>query len=167
MPSKTSHRDLQTVLQRAIDLFHEGKTAAAISLLQTASKRFRDSAKLWGYLGFLQKEKNLINDAIVSFQHAVNLAPSSEKASLGLFFSLYHARRSEDAFDEMLRFMKRGDSELYLNMFRNVSFQGHALGPLPGSELEAAERTFLEVARSEQVAVPFTGPQQLLELVDA
>lgn len=48
-------------------------------------------------------------DAILSFQEAVRLAPKSELASLGLFHSLWKTGREDDAFEEMKRYQSLND----------------------------------------------------------
>src|SRR5207248_2753118 len=98
--------DLDAILQRAINLYHAGRIADAASLLRSASTRFAHSAKLWGYLGFLQKERGSVNDAVTSFRKATRISPASETASLGLFFSLWRAGKPGDAFDEMVRYIR-------------------------------------------------------------
>ncbi len=124
MASKTDPTELNAILQHAIDLFHEGKTAKAIHLLKTSSSRFCDSGRLWGYLGFLQKESRQFRAAAKSFERAVEISPTSEKASLGLFFSLYRSGKSSNAFNEMIRyFHTAGSAHEYINMFRDASFE--------------------------------------------
>jgi|SRR5579884_162942 len=120
MASKTNNLDADAVVQQAIDLYHEGKTDAAIALLQDAGKHVRNSAKLWGYLGFLQKERGCFKEAANCFHRAVQISPSSEKASLGLFFSLYRAGKARDAIDEMLRYLQCGQPKEYVQLLRHV-----------------------------------------------
>lgn len=120
MPSKTKNPDADAVVQQAIDLYHDGKADAAIALLQTAGKRFRGSAKLWGYLGFLQKERGSFKEAANCFHQAVQISPASEKASLGLFFSLYRTGKARDAIDEMLRYLQCGRPREYVQLLRHV-----------------------------------------------
>ena len=120
MASKTRNAEADAIVQQAIDLYHEGKTVAAIALLRDAGQQFRSSAKLWGYLGFLQKERGSFKEAARSFHHAVRLSPISEKASLGLFFSLYRAGKARDAIDEMLRYLQCGRPREYAQLLRHV-----------------------------------------------
>jgi tetratricopeptide (TPR) repeat protein len=120
MALKTENPDADAIVQRAIDLYHEGNADGAIALLRDAGKRFRGSAKLWGYLGFLQKERGSFKEAANCFQHAVQISPASEKASLGLFFSLYRAGKARDAIDEMLRYLRCGQPREYVQLLRHV-----------------------------------------------
>jgi tetratricopeptide (TPR) repeat protein len=120
MASKTKNPAADALIQQAIDLYQRGNADAAIALLQNAGKRFRSSAKLWGYLGFLQKERGSFTKAADCFHHAVEISPASEKASLGLFFSLYRAGKARDAIDEMLRYLRCGQPIEYVQLLRHV-----------------------------------------------
>src|SRR5438128_2062906 len=113
MPSNKKN-ELDDLLQQAIDLYRAGKVDAAATLLQSSASRFSDSARLWGYFGFLQRERGSFKAAVSCFRNAVRAAPYSEKASLGLFFSLYRDGRSRDAIDEMLRYLQFGKPREYV-----------------------------------------------------
>ena len=104
-------------LQQAIDLYHSGRLREAIVLMQKLSKRFPDSAKAWGYLGFLQREADRPEKAANCFQHAVCLSPRSERASLGLFYTLWRLRRYSAALKEMGRFVLVAEPKAYLALF--------------------------------------------------
>src|SRR5437762_488499 len=117
MPSK-DNQNLDATLQQAIDLYHAGDLAAAASLLRSASARFPNSAKLWGYLGFLQKERGSHDAAVASFKKATRISPASEKSSLGLFFSLWRAGKPQAAFNEMVRYIRFGEPKEYLDLLR-------------------------------------------------
>src|SRR5947207_20074 len=92
--------ELEKILQRSIDLYQQARVSDAIHLLREKSKLYPGSGKLWGYLGFLNKSQRRLPAAIRCFTRAVMIAPHSEKASLGLFHSLWRAGHSEKAFDE-------------------------------------------------------------------
>ena len=129
MALKTENPD--AVVQRAIDLYHEGNADDAIALLREAVRRFRSSAKLWGYLGFLQKERGSFKEAANCFQHAVQISPASEQASLGLFFSLYRAGKTRHAIDEMLRYLQCGRPREYVQLLRQAMTGGLGGPPIP------------------------------------
>jgi predicted Zn-dependent protease len=107
--------DLETGLQRAIDLYHEGRVEEAIANLSRLGRRFPASPKLWGYLGFLHREADDSLAASLSFAKTVALSPKSERASLGLFFALLRLKRFDDALKELGRFTRVGKPKQYLS----------------------------------------------------
>jgi Flp pilus assembly protein TadD len=117
---------LDETLQHAIGLYRAGRVADAAALLRSASSQHPDSARLWGYLGFLQKESGSLAAAVKSFQKATRLAPGSEKASLGLFFTLWRCGRSHDAFNEMIRYIRFGQPKEYLDLLQRLLMDNRA-----------------------------------------
>ncbi len=108
--------ELRDDLQCAIDLHHQGNTDAAIAHLNRLIKRFPDSARARGYLGFLYLESDQLPKALKSFRKTVELSPTSERASLGLFFTLRRLGKFDKAFEEMGRFSQFGKPVEYLNI---------------------------------------------------
>jgi tetratricopeptide (TPR) repeat protein len=116
----TKVEKLSELLQTAIDSHQAGHLDRAIELLSDRADEFPRSAKLWGYLGFLYSENGDSKQAIRAFRKTAGLSPHSEQASLGLFHSLWRAHKTDDAFDEMRRFVKRNDSPRYRELLRNM-----------------------------------------------
>jgi predicted Zn-dependent protease len=120
MISNNTQESLDAGLQEAIDLYHSGKLRQAIALLQKLSKKFPDSAKIWGYLGFLNREADRPAAAARCFRHAVELSPKSERASLGLFYTLWRLKKFNEALKEMGRFVLIAEPKAYLALFRGI-----------------------------------------------
>ena len=121
----TSNKDvgLHSGLQQAIDLYHAGRLGDAIKLLQKLGKAFPESAKLWGYLGFLNREADQPVAAARCFRNAVELSPKSERASLGLFFTLWRLKKFDAALKEMARFVLVANSKAYLPLFGGAALE--------------------------------------------
>ena len=66
------------------------------------------SASVHALLGDVQWEQNKTAEAVASFRRAVELAPNSELASLGLFHTLMESGDKQQAIAEMERFMSAG-----------------------------------------------------------
>lgn len=113
--------DLDVGLQEAIDLYHAGRLRNAITLMQKLGKKFPGSAKLWGYLGFLNREADRPMAAARCFRNAVDLSPKSERASLGLFYTLWRLKKFDAALREMGRFVLIAQPKAYLALFRRTS----------------------------------------------
>ena len=164
--------DLDAGLQAAIDLFQDQHLTEAIFALKKLVRRFPDSAKLWGYLGFLHREGKELKAAVRCFQHAVVLSPKSERASLGLFYSLWRSGRFNDALKEMTRFAATGQPKAYLGLLSGRASEGvtrTSRGPtLLKGELREAEAAYLDVeAHPETSLTEIDDAQTLRELVDA
>ena len=73
-------------------------------------------------LGHVQWKLVGLANAIESFKTAVQLAPTLELASLGLFHALWEAGRRDDAFEEMKRFVRlAGPSTEYGEILKGLS----------------------------------------------
>jgi lipoprotein NlpI len=88
--------------------------------LAQRTSSFPRAAKLWGYLGFLYGEAGEHAQAVRAFRKTTTLSPHSEKASLGLFHSLWNVGKIDAAFDEMRRFVKSNDSPHYRQLIRDM-----------------------------------------------
>ncbi len=118
--TSTDVNRLDHVLQQAIDSFAAGQTLQAIERLNRSKTAFPTAPRLWGYLGFLYGE--LGNDAMAvrAFRRATTLSPHSERASMGLFHSLWRTGKVDAAFREMRRYMKAYDSPRFRELLRGM-----------------------------------------------
>ncbi len=173
--ASTKQLNLDKELQQAIDLYHARRPGKAISRLRRISVTFPREARLWGYLGFLHKQQGEFAAAIRCFRRAVALSPHSEKASLGLFHSLWRVGKVNPAFDEMRRFVKTGEPRQYLRLLRDMLADEIAASGderlhtvLGSSEFREIERTYLGVEYGdEKIVVLPHDPEELLELSHA
>jgi predicted Zn-dependent protease len=116
----TKKRQLDDLLQCAINAYHAGQLDTAIGHLVDRASAFPRAAKLWGYLGFLYGEAGEHAKAEHAFRKTTALSPHSEQGSLGLFHSLWHMGKTNAAFDEMRRFVKSNDSPRYRQLIRDM-----------------------------------------------
>lgn len=77
----------------------------AARILEAIVKKYPKEAPLWWYLGGIYVyDLKKPRKAIPAFRQAVQLTPKSERASLGLFHSLWDANRISEALAEIKRF---------------------------------------------------------------
>jgi predicted Zn-dependent protease len=88
--------------------------------LAEAEQQFKDllvmnpaSASVHAFLADTLWDQGQLTRAIASFRKAVERAPKSEMASLGLFHTLLESDDREGAIAEMDRFLSLSDSEEY------------------------------------------------------
>jgi len=77
---------------------------------------FPQAAGAHGYLAWYLSETRRHDEAIVHSRQAINLAPTSRKASLVHFHVLSRNNQLIDALDEMKRFLILRPSEEYASM---------------------------------------------------
>ena len=78
------------------------------------------SAAILAVLGHVCWESNLLEEAIESFRKATILKPQADAVSLGLFHCLFKVGRTDEAFDEMRRFLSEYDSEEYTRLLAEL-----------------------------------------------
>lgn len=105
---------------RAIRLNKEGRASESISLLESLRKQFPESASVAGYLGGIYFEQAQYTRSIACFKKAVQFSPVSELASVGLFHSLWAAGKTDDALDEMGRFLSLAESKEYRTLIHEL-----------------------------------------------
>ena len=152
-------------------MYHRGRLHDAISHLTVLGRRFPASAKLWGYLGFLNKEAGRLPTARRCFQKTVDLSPKSERASLGLFFVLWRLGEFADALKEMGRFALNGKPVQYLSLLRGefpAEPFDNVVPTLLDEELREVEAAYLEAQqRPRESITEVAGIPALRELVNA
>ena len=114
---------------RAVELRDKGKPQDALAILHVLSQKPDATAAVFGVMGSLLWETESADSAIPSFQRATALSPHSEVASLGLFHTLFESGRTDDAFDEMRRFLKFAESEEYQSILDGLSSDQSRGGP--------------------------------------
>lgn len=105
----------------AYQLRLSGDSNGAASMLQKLSVELPGSAKVALTLGDTYSDLGELDHALPCFLKAVDLKPSSEIASLALFHCLWKMDRSDEAFEEMRRFMKDNDSEEYKQLLEGIN----------------------------------------------
>ena len=105
--SKTLRDDpeMAKTLQHAIDLNRDGRSAEAARVLEKVVEHNPTHPAPWWYLGGIYRvELKRPLEALACYQKAVEAGPKSERASLGLFHTLWELDRFDDALEEIKRF---------------------------------------------------------------
>jgi predicted Zn-dependent protease len=79
-----------------------------------------ESAAILAVLGHACFKLNFLDEAIEFFRKAISLAPDLEAVSLGLFHSFWKADRTDEAFDEMRRFLSEYESDEYTRLLADL-----------------------------------------------
>ncbi|MBI3821284.1 MAG: hypothetical protein HY289_01235 [Planctomycetes bacterium] len=90
--------------QQAIDSFQVGALREAARLLERTIADYPDQAPLLWYLGGIYQDLGKPDLAIPHLRRATQIAPKSERASLGLFHALWDIDQIDAALEEVKRF---------------------------------------------------------------
>lgn len=128
MTHTTGNRNPQVIagIKYATDLNSQGQTEAAVQYLSTLIEEFPKAASLHGYIAFYLSRMGSLDKAIKHGRQAVQLSPTSEKASFVLFESLCKASRYIEALDEAKRFLALKPSEEYARMIKEWNLSEHS-----------------------------------------
>jgi predicted Zn-dependent protease len=105
--------EFKELLNQALALKNQKRYAEAAQILEGLRERHPQSASAHAIFGDVLWEQNKVAEAIPAFQKAVELAPTSELASLGLFHTLLESGDKQRAIAEMNRFLSVADSKEY------------------------------------------------------
>ena len=114
----------QKLLDRAIKLHRQGSRQQSIRSLQRLLGQYPNSAAAHGYLASIYFENGDMGQAADHFRAAAKLNPLSEKASLGLFHSLWSSGLETEAVAEMRRFLSSSESPEYLRLLQDLTIDG-------------------------------------------
>jgi tetratricopeptide (TPR) repeat protein len=115
------HPELKRDFQRAIDQVTARSFAKAIEILVDLIGRFPDQAPVYWYLGGIYfHDLDSPKKAVPLFRTASKLSPRWEKASLGLFHSLWSLGREKAALKELLRFQALSNCPDYEEILAEV-----------------------------------------------
>jgi len=118
---KQSDSLIKEEFAKAMALKGSGKLAASMVILEKLIVARSKSAKLRCALGGVYWDLKKYAPAIKQFSVAVDISPTSELASLGLFHCLWEQGKRDLAFDEMKRFMLVSDSDDYREIVRELN----------------------------------------------
>lgn len=105
----------------AYQLRQNGDLHGAASVLRKLSGELPQSLAVALVLGKTYSDLGELDHALPWFLKAVDLKPSTELASLALFHCLWEMDRTDDAFDEMRRFLKDNDSDEYKQIWEGLN----------------------------------------------
>jgi predicted Zn-dependent protease len=111
--SASATPEFKEKLGQALDLKNQERYAEAAQILEQLREKYPQSASVHAILGEVLWQQHGAAQAIPAFQRTVELAPTSELASLGLFHTLLEIGDKQRALQEMNRFLSLSDSEEY------------------------------------------------------
>jgi predicted Zn-dependent protease len=116
IPDHAAERVLGTI-QEVIDS-SEAELAQAEEWMKALVEEFPDASIVHSYYGWVLSRAGKHREAIEHSRVAVKLSPESEISSIMLFRVLWSAGEHQQAFDEMKRIEKYGQSEEYARMMQ-------------------------------------------------
>ena len=116
--------EFKRLFKQAVELKNEGRLDEAMQTLELLLTMNPTSASVLALLGDTLWDLKRLPEAIDSFQRAVELAPASEMASLGLFHTILEFGDKQRALAEMDRFLTVSKSEEYQTLARSL---GHKM----------------------------------------
>ena len=106
---------------RAMSLKRDGQLSNAASIIEGLVDSYPESAKLLCALAGVYWDMGNLKRATRQFEKAVELAPTLELASLGLFHCLWEQKHQDAAFNEMKRFMAVATSDDYVRIIEELN----------------------------------------------
>ncbi len=113
--------DQEREYARAYQLQQNGDLIGAAAVLRKLSDELPQSATVAMVLGKTYWDLGELDHALQWFLRAVDLEPSTELASLALFHCLWEMDRTDDAFDEMRRFLRDNYSNEYKQILDDIN----------------------------------------------
>ncbi len=120
MTDERGYSAIKPRFDRALRLRDEGRTDEAEAILSALAEEHPAVAAVHGMLGDLQERLGKRAEAAESYRRATELSPGSELASISLFHLLYEQGDLDRAFEEMRRFRRRGPSQEYDQLIRDL-----------------------------------------------
>lgn len=105
----------------AMALKRDGQLSNAATIIERLVDSNPKSAKLKCALAGVYWDMEDLEPATRQFRQAVELAPTLELASLGLFHCLWEQGDQDAAFDEMRRFMAVATSDDYVRIVEELA----------------------------------------------
>jgi predicted Zn-dependent protease len=103
----------EALFKLAMDLYRQEKVSDARAIFDRLTVLYPEHKGFMGMRAWMLYRLGENESAIEQFRRLVALSPTSEKASLGLFHSLWASNRPIEALDEMKRFLSISESDEY------------------------------------------------------
>jgi len=120
---------------RALLLRDSGDLAGAFDAFEQLRVKFPQDASVHGMQGGIARDLGMLHEAVALFKRATELAPVSEVASAGLFYSLFDMGHRDEAFSELRRYLslvKIEKTRVYSILLRDFSNLNEAENVLRG-----------------------------------
>ncbi|MCK5360130.1 MAG: tetratricopeptide repeat protein [Gammaproteobacteria bacterium] len=125
--------DLENILNNARALAEAGKNEEAQMCLLAVLKEDPDNIAALLMLGGAYFVENNLKEACMVFERLISLDPESGKYSIALFNACWQQQRSEDALEEIRRFIAVADKEAekdtieqYMSILKSLDTQKDA-----------------------------------------
>lgn len=100
-------------VDKAIRLRQSGRLEEAVEALREIICDAPDCGSAYLILGSIHWDENRLLEALACFRESVRLLPRLEAASLPLFHVLLELGRTNEAFEEVTRFLSVSESQEY------------------------------------------------------
>lgn len=147
---KTSLKELDSIIKKISYKSEQGKYDEAITLLDSALKRWPESGRLYGWKGTVLLKQQRVDKAIRAFNKAIELSPNEAEYHNGLGYSFLYKK-------EYINALKEFDKALIINpeyvdalaglglTYVELGYKEHAMETyrkLKGIDEEAAKKLF-------------------------
>ena len=112
---------LKQRFSEAVKFKDAGQFDSAKRLLLDLANEDPESTATFAVLGDVCMDMGVLDEAVTAFKRAVELAPTLEAVSLGLFHSLWKLGRRVEALEEAKRFQSISDSEDYREIIKEIN----------------------------------------------
>jgi predicted Zn-dependent protease len=113
-------KELRESYDRAAKLVDAGDLTAAKSILLDLSVQDPSSPAILAVLGDVSWKMGELEEAAAIFRHAIELRPTLEAVSLGLFHCLWELGKRVEAMEELKRFQTVSDSQDYRAIVKEI-----------------------------------------------
>ena len=111
---------LRPTYDRAVQAMESEDFQGARDVLLNLHQQDPEAVEILLFLGYMDGKLGDVVQRIETFRKATELEPQLELASLGLFHALWEADRTDEAFDEMRRFLSQYESEEYTRLLADM-----------------------------------------------
>jgi predicted Zn-dependent protease len=113
--------ELKKQFSETVKFKEAGQFECARKMLLDLHEKDPQSTAILAVLGDVYWDMRLLEDAVSVFKRAIQLSPTLEAVSLGLFHCLWQLGKREEALEEVMRFQSLADSEDYREIFREIN----------------------------------------------
>jgi tetratricopeptide (TPR) repeat protein len=116
----TMKEEFKKQYSEAVKLHEAGQFESAKKLLLDLAEKDPKSTAVLAILGHVCLDMGDLDGAVSIFKRAVELSPTLEGVSLGLFHSLWKLEKHVEALEEVKRFQSISDSEDYREIVKEI-----------------------------------------------
>lgn len=114
-------KEFEKQFSEAVKLKKTGQFECAKKILLDLQEKDPQSTAILAVLGDICWDMQLLEEAVSTFRRAIELSPTLEAVSLGLFHCLWELGKHEEALEEVKRFQSLSDSEDYREIVKEIN----------------------------------------------